>query len=222
MNKYSSSELLKNFEEVIQTIQGPTKLLCVSKTKPAIMTHDLYKHGVRDFAENQVQDLLAKSLELKDLTELRWHFIGKLQSNKINQLLKVKNLVAIHSIDSVKLLQKLLKKEVEQGIGLFLQVNTSGEMEKSGFTDISQIREAAMMIEQSSSFKLQGLMTIGKIRTDAFEKDARSCFQSLVEIRDSLDKDLELSMGMSSDYQIAMECGATWVRIGSQIFGQRS
>lgn len=221
MNNYSSSELINSFEEVIKSIQKSTKLLCVSKTKPAIMTYDLYKHGVRDFAENQVQDLLAKSIELKDLSEVRWHFIGKLQSNKINQLLKVKNLVAIHSIDSVKLLEKLLKKEVEQEVGLFLQINTSGENEKSGFTEYAQIQEAAQMIKGSCGFKLQGLMTIGRIRTDEFEKDARSSFQSLVDIRDRLDGKLELSMGMSSDYKIAMEYGANWVRIGSQIFGQR-
>jgi pyridoxal phosphate enzyme (YggS family) len=221
MNNYSSSELIKNYEEVQSTIKSPTKLLSVCKTKPAAMTRDLYEHGVRDFAENQVQDLLAKSIQLADLDEIRWHFIGKLQSNKINQLLRVENLGAIHSIDSLKLLKKILVKEPKQKINLFLQVNTSGETEKSGFLELDQIKEAAALISNSKYFQLTGLMTIGKIRTENFEKDAKACFKSLSDLRDSLGSEFELSMGMSSDYKIAMEYGANWVRIGAQIFGQR-
>ena len=222
MTNYSSSELIKKFEEVNKTIISPTQLLCVSKTKPAAMIRDLYEHGVRDFAENQVQDLLAKSIELNDLVEIRWHFIGNLQSNKINQLFRVENLTAIHSIDSLKLLKKILSKKVNGTIKLFLQVNTSGEEQKAGFVDSEEIKVGAGLISESSKFHFQGLMTIGKIRTENFENDARTCFQKLCDIRDFFGPSLELSMGMSSDYKIAMEYGTNWVRIGSQIFGQRN
>jgi uncharacterized pyridoxal phosphate-containing UPF0001 family protein len=121
-------------------------------------------------------------------------------------------------------LNKLLSKKTDRNIGLFLQVNTSGEDEKSGFGEFSLIEEAIALIK-SDCFFLQGLMTIGKIRTDDFENDAKACFLRLNEYKERLkelkENDLELSMGMSSDYKIAIECGSDWIRIGSGIFGSR-
>ena len=152
---------------------------------------------------------------------MRWHFIGSLQSNKINQLLLVKNLVSIHSIDRLSLLTKLLKKEIKNPIGLFLQVNTSGEKEISGFVDIDDICAAVDLIKGQDKFYFQGFMTIGKIRTDNFEQDARSCFQKLRELKVDF-PEAELSMGMSSDYLIAKEFETDWVRVGSSIFGTRN
>lgn len=170
-----------------------------------------------------MQELADKASELQRICpEIRWHFIGSLQSNKINNLLKVPNLVSIHSIDSIKLLNKLLNKKIDTKVGVFLQVNTSGEMEKSGFEDFSQLQSAVESMK-SECFYLQGLMTIGKIRTDNFENDAKACFLRLNEYKDRLNIDnLELSMGMSSDYKIAIAMGSNWIRIGSGIFGSRS
>lgn len=199
-------------------------LLAVSKTRPASMVEEAYKCGQRDFGENKVQDLLEKSQSLSDLDDISWHFIGHLQSNKINQLLQVVNLASIHSIDTSKLLFKILSKKTTKNIGLFLQVNTSGEAQKGGFSgDLDELQEAVLATRQSECFYLQGLMTIGKIRTESFEADARASFSKLVEIRDDLGlPNLQLSMGMSSDFEIAQEYGTNWVRIGSQIFGSRT
>lgn len=204
-------------------------LLAVSKTKPTSAIIEAYESGQRHFGENKVRELLDKSLELKDICpDIKWHFIGHLQSNKINMLLKVHNLVSIHSIDSIKLLNKLLSKQIDKNIGVFLQLNTSDEEEKSGF-DISnkdEVHQAIKLFNDDLSFKFQGLMTIGKIRTDNFEEDAKVCFTSLANLKTDICKvfnieNLELSMGMSSDYPIALKLGSNWVRVGSTIFGSR-
>ena len=217
--------LKDRYESVCSTLVGQTRLLCVSKTKPGSMIKDLYRLGHRDFAENKVQELVQKSEELKELSEIRWHFIGSLQTNKLNALLGVQNLVAIHSIDRDSLLEKILKKELARPLDLFIQVNTSGEKEKGGFETYEDVLLAARRINESKSFLLKGLMTIGRIRTDDFEKQARESFRLLRDLKMQLEKSMqtrvELSMGMSSDYSIAMEVGSDWVRVGSSIFGAR-
>lgn len=202
-------------------------LLAVSKTKPSSDILEAYNLGQRDFGENKVQELLSKSLELSEACpEIRWHFIGSLQSNKINQLLQVPNLVSIHSIDSIKLLNKLLSKKLDRTIGLFLQINTSNEDEKSGFEEFEEVKQAVNQLLSAHSFTFQGLMTIGKIRTTDFAEDARICFEKLLQLQRDLitlyniDK-IELSMGMSSDYKIALEMGTQWIRIGTGLFGSR-
>ena len=203
-------------------------LLAVSKTKPAADVAIAYEIGQRDFGENKVQELSDKARELeKNCPEIRWHFIGHLQSNKINLLLKTPGLVAIHAIDSLSLLKKVLNKVPLQRMGLFLQVNTSYETEKSGFTEISELEEAIELILKSENYFLQGLMTIGRIRTENFEADAQECFDYLGKLKKELMQkfdlnSLELSMGMTSDYAIALKSGAKWIRIGSAIFGERS
>ena len=217
---------MSSISDEINTIRdrlGPaTSLLAVSKTRPSSMIEQAYRIEQRHFGENKVQELFDKSNELSHLSEICWHFIGHLQSNKINQLLKVKSLVSIHSIDSSKLLEKLLSKKIDRSVGLFLQLNTSGENEKGGFTNLTELESAADKIKEHNDFYLQGLMTIGKIRTERFEDDARASFQKLAQYKKDLGLDkLELSMGMSSDFEIAQEYGSNWVRIGSQIFGSR-
>ena len=125
--------LQKSLQKVNDKIIAPTKLLAVSKRKPLQMIEAAYELGQRDFGENHILELLEKSEKLKHL-DIRWHMIGHIQSNKLNHLLKVKNLFAIHSIDSEKLLKKLLTKNVDSKIGLFLQVNISQEEQKFGFS----------------------------------------------------------------------------------------
>ena len=221
-------KLRDNLSRVKARLSCSTKLLAVSKTKPTSMIEDVYHLGQKDFGENKVQDLAQKSLELKHL-DIHWHFIGHLQSNKINQLLKVNNLVSIHSVDNLSLLNKLMTKseklQLSKPIGVFLQINTSGETEKSGFRVNADLTEAIKLFNSASNLYLQGLMTIGKIRTESFNQDARQCFQSLLELKKKLDNThsttLELSMGMSQDFEIAQEYKSNWVRIGSDIFGIR-
>lgn len=228
------AENLSHFRNELQGHQA--KLLAVSKTKPVSDIIAAYESGQRDFGENKVQDLLEKATELQNTCpEIRWHFIGHLQSNKINQLLKTPGLCAIHSIDSLKLLNKLLTKPLSKSssdnssgekIGLFLQINTSGESEKSGFESDDDIYEAVALTMQNDHFFLQGFMTIGRIRTENFEEDARECFESLVRLKENCASKfklshLELSMGMTQDYAIALKSGTNWIRIGSAIFGER-
>ncbi len=218
----------KNLNHIYKDL-NQTKLIAVTKYSPVDEIVMAYLAGHKDFGENKVQDLKEKSHQMIELgfQDVHWHFIGHLQTNKVKDLLKIPNLVAIHSIDSIKLLEELLKRKVEldHTVEIFLQVNTSDEEEKSGFDSIEDLITATKMLENDSKYHLTGLMTIGKIRTENFEVDARNCFQKLISIKDEVEsktnlKKLKLSMGMSQDYKIAIEMGSDFVRIGSLIFNQ--
>ena len=215
-------QLKNNLESISSQVRDRATLIAVSKTFPASDVETLYNLGHRDFGENKVQDLIQKATELKETCpEIRWHFIGSLQTNKINQLLKTPNLVAIHSIDRMGLLEKVLNKTPSNKIGLFLQYNTSGEEEKSGFTSFDQLQSAYLKI-QHPQFFFQGLMTMGAIRTENFEQDARACFSKLHEIATQLNAPkTDLSQGMSQDFLIALEIGTDFIRVGRAIFGNR-
>lgn len=211
------NQLKENLDKVLENLGEEVTLIAVSKTHPCSDIELMYELGQRDFGENKVQDLKQKSDELAEsCPDIRWHFIGALQSNKINKLVCVKNLQAIHSIDSIELYQKILAKDWPEKLLFFLQVNTSGEKEKSGFDNMDEL-QATYDLEIP-----EGLMTLGKIRTDDFENSAHSCFSYLTKVRDKIDPALKLSMGMSSDYKIALEHGSDFVRVGSLIFGKRS
>lgn len=221
------AEIRKNIDYIKKNLLS-SELIAVSKYHTASDIEMAYECGCLSFGESKVQDLAIKSDSLLELCpDISWHFIGHLQKNKINNLLKVKNLKYIHSIDSLGLLETLYKKEsnVSEKIKFFLQVNTSGEDEKSGVSSYDQLKKMVEVIVSKSSEKLEfcGLMTIGKIRTTNFEKDAVDCFEKLKGLRDSIEKDfgisnLKLSMGMSQDYKLAIEMGSDFIRVGSAIF----
>ncbi|MBK25311.1 MAG: YggS family pyridoxal phosphate-dependent enzyme [Halobacteriovorax sp.] len=223
------AELIKVRLDLVKRELGTTELVAVSKSTDIESIEYALESGQSDFGENRIGDLEEKAIFLKD-RDITWHFIGHLQSNKINRLLKIPNLRFIHSIDSLKTLENLYKKEEHfngDSLGFFLQINTSQEEEKQGFSisNYDELAAAANMISrmENSNFYLAGLMTMGKIRTEDFEKDARSCFKSLVKVRNTLKRDFELppmklSMGMSRDYIIAAEEGADYVRVGTNIF----
>ena len=219
-------QLKKNWDSVCSEV-GQAKLLVVSKTRSAEEVRALYQLGQRDFGENRVQDLEEKDALLTDCPELRWHLIGHLQSNKITKLNKLSRLTSIHSIDSFELAEKLAKGLTGhfEGVGLFLQVNTSHEEEKSGFEDYGEVFKTAKSLLELRNVRFQGLMTMGTIRTDAPVQEAHRCFKDLQEMAAKLQKSLdvkkvELSMGMSGDYQVALQHGTDWVRVGSKIFQQ--
>jgi pyridoxal phosphate enzyme (YggS family) len=202
-----------------------SKLLLVSKTRSEEEIRAYYELGQRDFGENRVQELMEKSEHLKAACpEIRWHMIGNLQSNKINQLFLVSNLWAIHSVDDRDLLEKLIKTEgrLDSPLRLFLQFNTSKEVEKSGFEDYASLKAAASLISATSKIKLQGLMTMGTLRTEDFQSEAKRCFHELNELKDKLSQELgmplETSMGMSQDYQIALDEKSHWIRLGTMMF----
>lgn len=221
----SKEVFARKLKDIQSQLTAATHLLIVSKTRSLEEIQTYYQLGQRDFGENRVQELQEKAEQLKTLCpDIRWHMIGHLQSNKVNQLLSIPNLWAIHSVDDQELLQKLLKasSRLEQEVKVFLQYNTSQESEKSGFENYQALKAAALSIPADSPIKLQGLMTMGTLRTENFEGEAARCFQELVVIKErlasALSRKLETSMGMSQDYKIALQQGSNWIRLGTMMF----
>lgn len=202
-----------------------SNLLIVSKTRPLEDIAMYYDLGHRDFGENRVQELSEKALALQDrCPEIRWHMIGNLQSNKINQLFAIPHLYAIHSVPDEELLLKLIKAEdrLAHELQIFLQFNTSKEAEKSGFETYHALCEAAEFALKAKKLKLAGVITMGTLRTDNFEAEAGRCFQDLVVEKRKLEAELNIklqtSMGMSQDYKIAIREGSDWIRLGTMMF----
>jgi pyridoxal phosphate enzyme (YggS family) len=195
-------------------------LVAVSKTKPASDIMELYDHGQRIFGENYVDELVEKSKLLPK--DIKWHFIGHLQSNKIKQLLSAENLDCIQTVDSIKLCQKLNQRLEEQNrfLNIYTQVKISEEESKSGVTE-SELPELLDFIQGNCpKLILKGLMTIGPVGD-------LTVFRRLRMIKENLEQTgkygpLDLSMGMSADYQQAILEGASVVRIGSALFGPRN
>lgn len=220
---------LERFEVKLKSIHQElppgAHLLIVSKTRSSDEIEDYYRLGHRDFGENKVQELLTKAHDLKDrCPEIRWHMIGHLQSNKLNQLFEVPLLHAVHSVHSRELLDKMIKHQerLTHPIKVFLQFNTSHETEKSGFETYTELLAAAELIKGNHKLKLAGLMTMGTLRTHNFEAEAGRCFQELQVEKEKLSAELNLhllaSMGMSQDYVIALKEGSNWIRLGTMMF----
>lgn len=190
----------------------------------------LYNHGVRHFGENYVQELVSKSQELPK--DIKWHFIGGLQTGKCKDLGRgIENLYAVETLDALKKCKKLESTRTSAGlpaINVYLQVNTSAEEQKSGYTlaNLEEVYETVeFLTKECKSLKLQGLMTIGSFAESTSSDGVNQDFAALVELKQILDKkystDLQLSMGMSSDYATAISQGSTSVRVGRSIFGAR-
>jgi len=215
---------IRNIKEK-NNIKHDIKLVAVSKTFPVEYIKEAYNAGQKVFGENRVQEAEEKINILKNL-DIEWHLVGVLQKNKVNKAVPLFDL--IHSIDSFELAQKVSKKaiDINKVQDILIQVNTSGESTKSGFKlDYSLIRDEVAKILELKGVRVRGFMTIGPLTDD---RDLiKNSFKQLREMRDSIQKELkvdliELSMGMSSDYDIAILEGATIIRVGSLIFGKRS
>ena len=216
------------FAQKLRTIKSElnhTRLLIVSKTRSIEEIKIYYELGHRDFGENRVQELLEKSYSLQnDCPEIRWHMIGNIQTNKVNQLFSVTNLYAIHSVDDRELVEKMMKAEerLSREVFVFLQFNTSHEAEKSGFETYTDLEASAELLLKCSKLKFKGLMTMGTLRTENFEAEAGRCFQDLQvekeKLQNELNVKLETSMGMSQDYKIAVREKSDWVRLGTMMF----
>ncbi len=200
------------------------KLVAVSKTKPVEMIKQAYECGVTDFGENYIQEAEGKSELLKE-TDIKWHVIGPVQTNKVKHITRFCSL--LHSLDRESLadaLQKRLEFE-NKTLDTLIQINTSGETTKSGISP-ENIFDLAKYISTKDRIKVKGLMTIAENTDDENEirknyKQLKQIFNELKVIHYSNFDIKELSMGMSGDYKIAIEEGATIVRIGSTIFGAR-
>jgi len=197
------------------------KLIAVSKTFPSEAVQSAYDAGQRLFGENKVQDLALKNATLAK--DIEWHMIGHLQSNKAK--LVVENADYIHAVDSVKLLQRIdrLAGELGRSPKVLLEINVSGEKSKFG-ADTELVKQLAQAAILCKNIAVVGLMTMAPFGVP--ESELRFVFSSLRRLRENLeaefDLDLpELSMGMSGDFEIAIEEGATMVRVGTAIFGKR-
>lgn len=246
LNQYRAAQLIENLGNVVAKIHaaGPDKtvrLVAVSKLKPAndILALHQSTHSHMHFGENYQQELLSKSLLLP--REIRWHFIGALQTNKCKTLAEqIPNLWCVESVDTSKKADQLEKgrdllceKSPEYAnvpLRVFVQVNTSGEEEKSGVEPSTATELCKHVKEQCPHLQLQGLMTIGAIaRSQGASKGKENeDFVLLYKVRNTVAKDLqidekelELSMGMSNDFESAIRCGSDQVRVGTVIFGQR-
>ena len=193
-------------------------LLAVSKTKPAAALREAYAAGVRDFGENYLQEARAKQVELADLP-LSWHFIGPIQSNKTREI--AEHFSWVHSVDRLKIAQRLSEQRPAdlEPLNICIQVNVSGEASKSGCTP-QDLPALAAAINALPRLKLRGLMAIPEPTENRAEQDA--AFATVRDLQQSLNLGLDtLSMGMSHDLESAIAQGATWVRIGTALFGAR-
>ncbi|WP_349975944.1 YggS family pyridoxal phosphate-dependent enzyme [Pseudomonas sp. WHRI 8519] len=195
------------------------KLLAVSKTKPASAIRELHAAGVCDFGENYLQEALAKQQDLQDLP-LIWHFIGPIQSNKTKAI--AEHFDWVHSVDRLKIAQRLSEQRPPSlpPLNICLQVNVSGEASKSGCAP-EDLPGLANAVATLPNLRLRGLMAIPEPSEDRAEQEA--AFASLRQLQEGLNLGLDtLSMGMSHDLEAAIAQGATWVRIGTALFGARS
>lgn len=193
-------------------------LLAVSKTKPAEAIREAHAAGLRDFGENYLQEALEKQTQLADLP-LIWHFIGPIQSNKTRPI--AEHFDWVHSVDRLKIAQRLSDQRTAHlpALNICLQVNVSGEDSKSGCSP-EELTALARAVVALPNLRLRGLMAIPEPTDDVAAQHA--AFARLRQLRDELALNLDtLSMGMSHDLEAAIAEGATWVRIGTALFGAR-
>ncbi len=226
--------LKQNLEDVINNIKIACKnsgrdekevtLIAVSKTKPLSDIEELMDYGVNDFGENKVQELIDKYENIK--APVDWHLIGHLQTNKVKYI--VDKVTLIHSVDSIHLAKEIEKEAAKKGVvvNVLIQVNIAHEDTKFGI-DENQIYDILNEIKSFPHLKVKGLMTIAPFVEDAEENRPhfRNLYQLSLDIKskniDNIDVSI-LSMGMTNDYMVAIEEGATMVRVGTGIFGARN
>ncbi|NIF17532.1 YggS family pyridoxal phosphate-dependent enzyme [Pantoea sp. Cy-639] len=194
------------------------QLLAVSKTKPASAIREAYAAGLRDVGENYLQEALTKQQALSDLP-LIWHFIGPIQSNKTKAI--AEHFDWVHSVDRLKIAQRLSEQRPANmaPLNICLQVNVSGEASKSGCAP-AELPALAKAVSALPGLRLRGLMAIPEPTEERSEQEA--AFATLHQLQQQLELGLDtLSMGMSHDLEAAVAQGATWVRIGTALFGAR-
>ena len=220
-----SKAFAKNLKRIIARIENARlsysshqiiKLIAVSKYHTSSDIECMYEAGQRAFGENKVQDLKSKTTDLATLP-IEWHFIGTLQSNKINTLLSLKPSL-VHSVDSLALALALDKKCQTRGMvqDILLQVNASKEDSKHGFALESISDIYAQITHTCANLRLKGIMTIGANVDD--KRQIAQCFEQTKKAFDTLQGAEILSMGMSGDFELAIQNGANMVRIGSALF----
>ena len=214
--------IAQNLLKIQSNIPNDVCLVAVSKTKPNELLLEAYDAGMRNFGENYIQELVEKETILPK--DINWHFIGHLQRNKVKYIAPFAHL--IHGVDSLKLLQEINKQAQKNNriISVLLQVHIAKEESKFGF-NISDLQSPELLTSLFSlnSVEIKGLMgmSTNTDNTDQVEQEFRSLNTLYLNLKKSYPKLNTLSMGMSGDYKLAIECGSTMVRVGSSIFGYR-
>jgi len=227
------SEIAKNWKRIQERIAeaainsgrnfNEIKIVAVSKTFPAEIIEEAVEAGVTIIGENRIQEAWQKYQRLGNIAS--WHLIGHLQTNKVKRAIQIFDV--IHSVDSLHLAEEISRRceQRNKDVEILLEVKTSDESTKFGISS-NQALELARKVVTLPHLRLTGLMTIGKFTSN--EKEVRECFQMLRQVKDQINSNINshkpihhLSMGMSHDFEWAIEEGATMVRIGTAIFGQR-
>ena len=203
---------------------GDAHLVAVSKTKPVSMLQEAYDCGIRDFGENKVQEILDKYDKLP--SDIRWHMIGHLQRNKVKYIIDKVSL--IHSVDSLRLAEEISKEAVKHNLimPILVELNIAEEESKFGLS-LQECEEMIFAISQLPNIQIKGLMTVAPFVENA--EDNRQYFKAMKQLSvDIMQKNIDnvcmdiLSMGMTGDYEVAIEEGSNIVRVGTGIFGERN
>ena len=214
-------KIAKNIIELKNSLSETVTLIAVSKTKPQSDLIEAYKAGQRDFGENKIQEMSEKWEHLPK--DIHWHMIGHVQTNKVKYMAPFVHL--IHAVDSLKLLKEIQKQALKNNrtIGCLIQIRIAQEETKFGLPaeELSSLVEAA---KQFPNVAIKGLMGMASFTSN--QEQVRQEFKKLAEIFSAFKlvkpENTILSMGMSGDYQMAIEEGSTMIRVGSKIFGERN
>ncbi|MDJ0619991.1 MAG: YggS family pyridoxal phosphate-dependent enzyme [Calothrix sp. MO_192.B10] len=221
--------MIDSIHERIQAVRSKlpdsVRLIAVTKTVSSEVIRSAYDAGIRDFGENRIQEAINKQVDLQDLTDITWHFIGHLQSNKAKKA--IQHFPWIHSVDNLKLAKRLNGLAAELGVSplVCLQVKILPDPTKSGW-HIPQLMEDLPALNQCKNLQIQGLMTIpprGLNDTEIIDVFNRTK-ELAAEIQSQKWSHIQmeqLSMGMSGDYHLAIQAGATMIRLGTILFGER-
>ncbi len=211
--------------QIRSQLPAQVRLIAVTKTVPAEVIRIAYAAGIRDFGESRIQEAAAKQALLQDLPDITWHFIGNLQSNKAKKALEL--FQWIHSVDNLTIAQRLNQLAASMNLNprVCFQVKILPDPNKSGW-NISQLLEELPLLNECKNLQCQGLMTIPPLGLD--EIQTLEVFNQTSELAEKINAQNwsniyieQLSMGMSGDYELAIEAGATMIRLGTILFGAR-
>lgn len=218
--------ITSRIDTIRQQLPESVRLIAVSKQVPAEAVREAYNCGIRDFGESRIQEAAEKQSQLQDLPDINWHFIGHLQANKAGKALEI--FQWIHSLDSLKLATRLsrLAGEMSCSPQVCLQVKILPDPDKYGWS-VPELLADLRELDECQHIKIQGLMTIPPLGLD--ESQIREFFNSTRELATRIKQQnlqriqmQQLSMGMSGDYHLAIQAGATMIRLGQTLFGSRS
>jgi PLP dependent protein len=217
--------IAQNIDRIRQQLPNHVRIIAVTKTVAPERMREAYEAGIRDFAENKLQEALSKQKELEDLSDLNWHFIGHIQANKAKKVLE--NFQWIHSVDNLKIAQRLdrLAEELACHPQILLQVKVLLDPNKYGWS-IDELLTDLPQLEGCTNLNIRGLMTI--MPQDLTDTQILAAFKTTYELAENIKQKQrshiemnQLSMGMSDDYLLAVREGATMIRLGTIIFGER-